>query len=463
MRPDVPSLYRPVSGPRQRIAVVGAGVAGNTAAWALSRVHDVTLFEAEDRFGGHAHTVDVPLGDTSIPVDTGFIVYNQLNYPTLIRLFDQLGVATEPSSMSFGVSLDRGRFEYRSEASPLALFARRRNALSPRFWRMLLDIKRFYGQGPALAETVDLTRISLGDLLARLEVSEGFAQDHLIPMAACIWSASTRQILDFPAATFVRFFTNHGLFRLRDRPQWRTVSGGSRSYVRALLADFRGVAIRGAPVRAVERLERQVRLQVDGRQPEVFDQVVLACHGDQALRLITNPSLAERQVLGGFGYSRNRAVLHRDPRLMPRRRAAWSSWNYVAPRSLAQDAEVPITYWMNSLQNLDPAHDLFVSLNPCDAIRPDLIVREIGYEHPIFDAAAIAAQARKADIQGVERLWFAGSYWGYGFHEDACASGMAVARALGAVPDWELAGGDVTEATPAAGGRALHGALPTQP
>jgi predicted NAD/FAD-binding protein len=435
MRPDVHAI--PPSGRRQRIAVIGAGIAGNTAAWALSRSHDVTLYEAQDRFGGHAHTVDVDLGGVPTPVDTGFIVYNLINYPTLIKLFETLGVATEWSNMSFGVSLDGGRFEYRSEARPMALFARRRNALSPRFWRMLLDIKRFYGQGPALAETLDLSTLTVGDLLARLEVSDGFADDHLIPMAACIWSASTQQILEFPAATFVRFFINHGLFQLKDRPQWRTVSGGSRAYVTALLADFRGTAIKAAGVTAVERVEGGVRVHAAGRAPELYDQAVLACHGDEALKLIAQPTPAEQRVLGAFRYSSNRAVLHTDASLMPKRKAAWSSWNYVAPSTLGSTAEVPITYWMNSLQNLDPRHDVFVSLNPVMPIRPDRIVREMSYDHPIFDGAAIAAQARKAEVQGVDRLWFAGSYWGYGFHEDACSSGMSVARGLGALPDWE--------------------------
>jgi uncharacterized protein len=424
---------------RQKVAVIGAGIAGNTAAWALSRVHDVTLFEAQDRFGGHANTIDAPLGGVPTPVDTGFIVYNELNYPNLIRLFDTLGVPTEPSDMSFGISLDQGRFEYRSDASARALFAQKRNALRPRFWRMLLDIKRFYGEGPSLAARFDLTRMTMAELLKEIGTSESFADDHLIPMAACIWSASYKQILEFPAATFVRFFINHGLFRIADRPQWRTVTGGSRSYVQRLLADMPADKRCSAPVRAVERQDRQVLVHVGSDSPLAFDQVVIAAHGDQALRMLATPTRHEREVLGAFRYSQNRALLHSDKALMPRRKAVWASWNYVAPRDLAADQEVPITYWMNSLQNLDPRHDIFVSLNPTREPARAKVVREISYEHPIFDSAAIAAQTRKDMIQGSDRIWYAGSYWGYGFHEDACASGLEAARGLGALPAWEIA------------------------
>jgi predicted NAD/FAD-binding protein len=420
--------------PRQRIAVVGAGIAGNTAAWALSKQHDVTLFEAQPRFGGHANTVDVMLGGVRTPVDTGFIVYNQLNYPHMIKLFDVLGVKTEESNMSFGISLDQGDFEYRSDTSVEALFAQKRNALRPRFWRMLLDIKRFYGQGPKLGTLYDLNTLTLGELLTRLGTTPAFQRDHLIPMAACIWSASTQQILTFPAATFVRFFVNHGLFQLEDRPIWRTVTGGSREYVTKLINAIKGTTHVNAPVRAIERQGSQVCVYV-GNEPAAqhFDQVVLATHGNEALSLLANPTPKEQEVLRNFRYSSNHAYLHRDKSLMPRRRAVWSSWNYVAPRDLPPTQEVPITYWMNSLQNLDPDHDIFVSLNPIVKPQEALIEQQMVYTHPIFDHAAIQAQSKKASIQGTDRIWYAGSYWGYGFHEDACASGIEVAQGLGII------------------------------
>lgn len=431
MRPDILGSHR------QRIAVVGSGIAGHTAAWALSKVHDVTLFEADSRFGGHAHTADVDLDGVPTPVDTGFIVYNELNYPNLIKLFETLGVETKPSNMSFGLSLQGGRFEYRSDASRAALFAQKRNMFNPRYIRMLLELLSFYRQGTSLIHRADITRITLGQLLAELKVSRYFIDRHLVPMAACIWSASCNQILDFPAAAFVRFFTNHGLFNIGNRPQWRTVAGGSRAYVQALHKDMTARTLTDAKVEAVIRQGRKVSVHARNRTPELFDHVVLACHGDQALKLLPSPTSDEAAILSQFRYSENIAVLHRDSALMPRRKAVWSSWNYVAPKTLGPDSEVPITYWMNLLQGLDPKHDIFVSLNPGQDINPRLVEKTMQYSHPIFDAAALAAQSRLADIQGVNRLWYCGSYWGYGFHEDACASGVAVAKALGAAPVWE--------------------------
>jgi uncharacterized protein len=422
---------------RQRIAVVGSGIAGHTAAWALSKVHDVTLYEADNRFGGHAHTVDVDLDGKPTPVDTGFIVYNELNYPTLINLFETLGVVTKPSNMSFGLSLRDGGFEYRSDHQLKSLFAQRRNMLNPRFISMLLELVKFYKAGTGLIARPDITHITLGQLLQDLGMSRYFIDHHLVPMAACIWSASHNEILAFPAATFVRFFTNHGLFNIGDRPQWRTVSGGSRSYIAALHADMTARAFKNTAVEAIVRQDRQVQIHTQQRGIEVFDHVVLACHGDQAAKLVKTPTATETAILTKFRYSENRAVLHRDPTLMPRRKPVWSSWNYVAQAGLDANAEVPITYWMNLLQGLDANHDIFVSLNPRQKIQPGLIDKTMTYTHPVFDAGAIAAQQRLADIQGVDRLWYCGSYWGYGFHEDACASGMAVARALGAAPVWE--------------------------
>jgi uncharacterized protein len=431
MRPDI------MTSSRQKIAVIGSGIAGHTAAWALAKVHDVTLYEADDRFGGHANTVDIDLNGIATPVDTGFIVYNELNYPNLIALFDHLGVETKKSNMSFGLSLHGGKFEYRSDKAISSLFARKRNAVSLRFWLMLRDLVKFYGLGADLIHRPDINTITLRELLTELNLSQGFIDDHLVPMAACIWSASYNQILNFPAATFVRFFTNHGLFIIKDRPQWRTVTGGSRSYIAALHNDMKVRALKNARVRSVVREMAGVRVIADGQPAMVYDHVVMAAHGDQTLAMIDAPTCQEREILTKFQYSKNIAVLHRDKNLMPKRKAVWSSWNYVAPPGHSRDADVPITYWMNLLQGIDPAHDVFVSLNPRTKIADPLIEQTFKYEHPIFDGAAIAAQSRLGEIQGADRLWFCGSYWGHGFHEDACASGVAVARALGGAPPWE--------------------------
>ncbi len=428
MRPDILGNHR------QKIAVIGSGIAGNTAAWALSKLHEVTLYEADNRFGGHAHTVDVDLGGVQTPVDTGFIVYNGLNYPTLISLIETLGVATKASNMSFGLSMEGGRFEYRSDHKLSSLFAQKRNMANPFFWALIRDLLAFYKQGAGLIARPDINRITLGELLTELRLSRTFVDRHLVPMAACIWSASYNQIMDFPAATFVRFFNNHGLFNIGTRPQWRTVTDGSRAYVAALHKDMSARTLKNTPVQKIIRADRSVMVHAQGHGAELFDHVVLACHADQALTIIDQPTAAEMSLLSQFSYSNNLAVLHRDAKLMPRRKTVWSSWNYVAPKNLDANSEVPITYWMNLLQGLDQAHDVFVSLNPRTAIEDRLIEKTMSYSHPVFDAAAIGAQSRMADIQGVQRLWFCGSYLGYGFHEDACASGMAVARAFGAAP-----------------------------
>ncbi len=415
-----------------RIAVIGAGISGNTAAWALGQQHDVTLYEKADHFGGHANTVDVDLGGVITPVDTGFIVYNEQNYPRMVELFSILGVATEASDMSFGISLDGGALEYQSDNKFSSLFAQKRNLLSPKFWMLLKDMQAFYKAGPGLVDTYDLSSISLGILLAQMNVSDSLIRDHIVPMAACIWSASFHEILAFPASTFVRFFINHGLFSLGERPAWRTVRGGSRSYVKKLLDAFQGRRLLAQPVLSVMRLEHAVRVQTATGYDD-FDHVVMACHGDEALTLIDAPTTAEQSVLGAFQYSKNHAYLHRDKRLMPHNRGVWSSWNYVAATNHAPCKAVPITYWMNLLQNLNPRHDIFVSLNPTREIDAKLIDRELLYEHPIFDAGTLAAQQRLGDIQGVDRLWYVGAYWRYGFHEDGCMSGLAVADALAAL------------------------------
>lgn len=426
---------------RQSIAVIGAGIAGNSAAWALSKRHDVTVYEAGPQSGGHAHTVDVQLGGLQTPVDVGFIVYNEHNYPNLINLFDHLGVATEASDMSFGLSMRSGGLEYASHPSFSAIFAQKRNLLKPRFLRMGIDILRFYKMGRELDDRFDLERMSLGELVTATGMSKAFADWHIVPMAAAIWSSAFARTMDFPAATFVRFFRNHGLFNVANgtRPRWRTVTGGSRNYVDKLVADTFGSRLHAAPVTGLERSERGVIVHAQGCPPRQFDQVVLACHADQALALIGQPTPQEKNVLGAFSYSSNDAVLHTDATTMPRRRSVWSSWNYVEADARQRDRPVPITYWMNRLQNLDPAHDLFVSLNPQKEIAADKVLRRFSFRHPIFDASAIAAQKLLPEIQGQDRLWFCGAYHAYGFHEDGCASGLKVAALLGADAPWHIA------------------------
>jgi uncharacterized protein len=421
---------------RQRIAVVGSGISGLSAAWALAQIHDVTLYEADTRLGGHANTVEIDIGGLATPVDTGFIVFNDWTYPNLISLFDHLQVEVAPSDMSFGISLDDGGLEYASDAKVGSLFAQKRNMLRPNHWRMLLDMKKFYARGPHLARDFDLANISLGDLLRQLDMGEAFVRDHIIPMAACIWSGSFADMMDFPARTFVAFFQNHGLFLLDGRPMWRTVKGGSKAYVQKLVADFSGQILLGEPVMAVNRSATGVSVQSKSGTQQ-FDQVVMATHGDVAHRLVAQKSAAEAGILGAFQTSENFAYLHRDAALMPKRRAVWSSWNYVGQRRDDDGSSVPISYWMNRLQNIDAAHDIFVSLNPRHAINPAKIDAQFTYRHPVFNAAAIAAQNRLSDIQGKDRIWYCGAYWRYGFHEDGCMSGLDVARALGAMLPWE--------------------------
>lgn len=428
---------RPLSSsPRRRVAIIGSGIAGHGAAWALGPSHDVTLYEKNGYFGGHSNTVTVDLGGVPTPVDTGFIVYNELNYPNLVKLFAHLGVATEASSMSFAISLDDGRYEYSGNGAK-GVFGQKRNYLNPRHLRMVFDLLRFYRSATQLVERFDLERTSLGALLDQMGLGDGFKYRHILPMAAAIWSAPAAQILAFPAASFIRFFDNHGLFKLSDRPRWRTVTGGSRAYVQRLHDSLQAERRLGQAVRAVERTDLGVLVHESGGGARLYDDAVIATHGDDALALLANPTARERAILSAFGYSTNEAYLHRDARLMPARRALWSSWNYVAPRGFQADRAVPVTYWMNRLQNLDPSHDIFVTLNPATPPAPALVERVITYRHPVFDQAAYDAQRQIKDIQGAGGLWFAGSYLGYGFHEDGLTAGFNVARRLGAVLPWE--------------------------
>ncbi|OHB30920.1 MAG: NAD/FAD-binding protein [Phenylobacterium sp. RIFCSPHIGHO2_01_FULL_69_31] len=417
-------------GERLNVAVVGSGVAGLSAAWLLSQAHNVTLFEADHRLGGHAHTAEVPGVHCLVPVDTGFIVYNEGNYPNFTAMLAHLGVPSLNADMSLSVSLDDGAFEYSSFGLG-GIFAQKRNLLSPRFWRLLLDIERFFRTAPRDLEMLERQATPLDAYLAAKGYGDAFRDDHLLPQAAAIWSTPLDQIGAYPAASLIRFFQNHGMMSIVGRGLWRTVEGGSRAYVAKLVAAFRGEARKGVRVVGVRRDVNGAELRLAGGGRERFDQVVLATHGDTALALLEDPSADEKRLLGCFRYSRNMVALHTDPVLMPKRRRAWCSWNHIGRR--AAPGEGAVTYWMTRLQSLRGAPDLFVTLNPNKEIAADRLIKTEIYDHPLFDAGAIAAQREMWDIQGARRTWFCGSYLGHGFHEDALQSGLAVAEQLGGV------------------------------
>lgn len=422
------------------IAVVGSGISGLGAAWLLAQRHNVTLYEKAARFGGHTNTVLAaargPGGAVrEIPVDTGFIVFNEATYPDLIALFAHLGVECEVSDMSFSASIDAGRIEY-SGGTWHGLFAQKRNLLRPSHWRMLADILRFFREARGLCEAGG-GGPDLGTFLARGGYSRAFVDRHLLPMAAAIWSCPTAAMMGFPVHSLARFFRNHGLLQIFDRPQWRTVRGGARVYRDALLRDLGPSALAHAGARQVAPGRDGVVVHDTAGRARRFDHAVMAAHADETLALIAGPTPAERDILGRFAFQPNRAVLHQDERLMPVRRRAWSSWNYLAARDAATgNTAVSVTYWMNQLQNLPAEYPLFVSLNPLVEPREGTKLAEFDYMHPVFDAAALDAQRRLPEIQGVRGLHFCGAWTGHGFHEDGLRSGLEVAEALGARRPW---------------------------
>ena len=414
----------------QRIAIIGSGISGLGAAWALHRSHDITVFESEERIGGHSNTVDVATPRGPIAVDTGFIVYNEVTYPNLTRLFAALGVETQLSDMSFSYSLDR-KFEY--GASLAGILAKPSNLVRPGFARMLVDIDRFRRTGSHLAPTSEET---IDDLLGRHGFSAAFREDYLYPMTGAIWSARQAEISRYPARSILDFLGNHGLIEIKGRPGWRTVTGGSREYVSALVSPFADRIRTGSAVRRVVRMGREVLVE-SAMGAEMFDQVILATHSDQSSGILgDDASDIERSLLGSIRYEPNTAVLHSDPELMPRNERVWASWNAMSRTAPASGGPVSVTYWMNRLQTLDPSFPLFLSLNPSTGPREDLVHAGFEYAHPQFDAVAIEAQAGLAAIQGTNRTWFAGAYLGYGFHEDGLQSGLNVAAALGSPAPW---------------------------
>lgn len=409
-----------------RIAVIGSGVSGLVSAWLLSRTHEVTLFEANDYLGGHTHTHAIEINNRRHAVDTGFIVHNPVHYPLFSQLLEDLGVASQPTSMSFSVQGEATGLEYNA-ASLATLFCQRRNLMSLRFIGMVRDLLRFHREAPALLDGT-CAGPTLGDWLAERRYGAAFRDEHLVPMASALWSSPPRQILSFPARYLVQFMTNHQMLQMAARPVWRVVRGGSATYVSAMRRSWEVHERLNCPVLAIRRDAHGATVTSDGRG-ERFDQIVLACHSDQALALLADASERERAILGGITYQPNDVVLHTDVTVLPRSRKAWAAWNAFIPRE--PGAPCTVSYCMNILQGIDSPQTFVVTLNRNEAIDPAKVLRRMHYHHPVYTHAAVAAQSRKAEIQGVNRTWFAGAYWGWGFHEDGVRSALEVASALG--------------------------------
>ena len=413
-----------------RIAVVGTGISGLVCAHLLAPRHDVTVFEADSRPGGHSHTVHVSVDDRELAVDTGFLVYNERTYPGLVRLFDELGVATEPSDMSFSVSDPASGLEFRG-TSANSVFAQRRNLVNPAFLRMLVDVTRFNRAGRRLLMDPPGPDYTLADMLADGRWSEAFREWYLVPLGSSIWSADPTTFTRMPVATLTRFFERHGMLATGDKPSWRTVSGGSVHYVEAVLAPIRAAdRLRlSSPVDRITSTEDGVELQCRGQRTESFDHVVVATHSDQALAMLADATPTEKEVLGDIAYQCNRVTLHTDARLMPKSRRAWAAWNYHRPATPTD--RVTLTYHLNQLQGLPTATPVLVTLNREADIDPSTVLRTFDYAHPVMDSATVAAQARHSQISGRRGVSFCGAYWGSGFHEDGLQSALAVCGGLG--------------------------------
>ena len=406
-----------------KVAVIGAGIAGNVAAHRLHPEHEVTVFEAASHAGGHSHTHEVGIGGKQVRVDTGFIVYNERTYPRFTALLAKLGVATQESCMSFSMRDDASGLEYNG-TSVNALFAQRRNLFRPSFLGMVRDILRFHREAPRLLERPG-DELPLGEYLAAGRYGRAFREHYILPMGAAIWSTDACRMLDFPARFFVRFLHNHGMLTVNDRPVWRTIQGGSARYVERLTAPFRHRMRLGTPVEWVRRLPAGVVVKPRGQEAQMFDALFMACHADQALALLLDPSDGEREVLSAIPCQRNEAVLHTDSRLLPRRTLAWAAWNYHRPAR--EDAPVALTYHMNILQRLDTPQPLLVTLNRSDAIDPARVLARMVYRHPVFTSASVAAQARHRELNGVRGTYYCGAWWRNGFHEDGVVSAETAA------------------------------------
>ncbi len=411
-----------------RVAIVGTGIAGLVAAYRLAPQHELTVFEANDYVGGHTHTIPVRRFGRDYAVDTGFIVFNERTYPHFIQLLDELAVASQPTTMSFSVRCERSGLEYNG-TNLNRLFAQRRNLLRPAFHRMVADILRFYREAPAhvRAQARDES-LTLGEYLERGAYSRAFVAWHILPLGAAVWSTEPRRMLEFPARYLIEFFGRHGFLQVRNRPGWRVVRGGSSRYVAPLIRSFRDRIRLRSPVRAIARTPAAVAITSPGGGTERFDAVVIATHSDQALGLLSDPSRAEREVLGAMTYQRNETILHTDARLLPRCRRAWAAWNYCVP-PVASDAAA-VTYNMNLLQDLESPEPFCVTLNRTADVDPAKVIARMTYHHPLYTYATIAAQRRWAEVNGVNRTYFCGAYWGHGFHEDGVRSALAVVSHL---------------------------------
>ena len=403
-----------------KIAIIGSGIAGNVAAYHLSREHEITVFEAGDHVGGHTHTHVVEQDGREIAVDTGFIVFNDWTYPNFVALLNELGVESQLSEMSFSVKCAASGLEYNGTTLN-SLFAQRSNLLRPSFLRMIRDILRFNREAPALLEP-DAPEVTLGEFLRENDYSAEFVRNYILPMGAAVWSACPQTMRGFPARYFVRFFRNHGMLSVNERPTWRTIRGGSARYVEKLTASFREHIRLRAPVESVRRAATHVLVKPCWGTAERYDHVFLACHSDQALRLLADATPLEREVLGAIAYQQNDVVLHTDSSILPKRRLAWAAWNYHLLEE--EQDRACVTYNMNRLQRLETSAPLLVTLNMTDAIAPARIIKRLSYDHPLYTPQGVAAQARQAEINGVARTYFCGAYWRYGFHEDGVVSAL---------------------------------------
>lgn len=414
-----------------KIAIIGTGISGLGAAHLLAPEHDVTLYEKNAYIGGHSRTIDVQTQKAQTPVDTGFIVFNDWNYPNLMGLFKQLDVPYQKSDMSFGVSINNSWLEYGSNG----MFAQKQNLVRPAYYSMLADIIRFNKQAPAYIEKDD--SITLRECLAQLKMGQWFQRYYLLAMGAAIWSCPIDTIMKFPAKTFLRFFKNHGLLSINDRPQWYTVTGGSREYVKRLTSSFKDNIKLNCGVKEVTRSDSKVTVKDTQGNSETYDQIIFSCHADEALSMINNPTNEERDLLGAFTYQDNKVIVHSDVSFMPQNKKCWASWVYLSEDRKDTKPAVSLSYWMNNLQGLDPDTPVIVTLNPGRRPKDELIMDEHTFSHPIFDLKAIKAQQDIQTIQGKDRFWFCGAYQRYGFHEDGLLSAVNVAKGMGVNIPWE--------------------------
>jgi uncharacterized protein len=414
-----------------KIAVIGTGISGLGAAYLLHREHDLVVYEKNAYVGGHSRTIDIPIEHGTIPVDTGFIVFNDWNYPNLLGLFEQINVPYQKSDMSFGVSVNKGWLEYSSGG----LFAQRKNLIRPQYWRMLLDVFNFNKQ--ALAYINQDPAISLGDCLDKLNMGTWFKRYYILAMGAAIWSCPVETIMQFPAQTFLRFFRNHGLLSINDRPQWYTVTGGSREYKKRLIQPFEEhILLNNGAVKVAEK-DNQIEVTDSNGSTRLFDHVIFACHADEALQMLDKPTDDESSILSSFQYQSNQIIVHSDTSFMPQHQQCWSSWVYLSEQQEDKSSGVSLSYWMNNLQNLDTKIPIIITLNPARRPKEHLIIDEHAFTHPIFDYQAIVSQDRIKTIQGKRNLWFCGAYQRYGFHEDGLLSAVNVVKQLGGNIPWE--------------------------